>query len=511
MSELLRTASIRRIEQAWVAALGGGVLMQRAAAAVADAAARVARTLPRTTPILSLVGPGNNGGDALLAARLLRERGFPVAAIALSPGPPAAADALAVWQGWHAAGLGVEPLSALPQWLARHPIVIDGLFGIGLARPVEGEVAAAVRALDRGPSAVIAVDVPSGIDADRGCVVGGRDGVAVRASLTVTMIADKPGLHTGAAVDHVGEVRVAPLDLDGWPVAGETAPVADGRLFDRSQACLLAPARPRDAHKGSFGGVLVVGGARGTSGAALLAARGAQCTGAGKVFVASPDGSVFDPGQPQLMTRAFDAPFEGLEAVAIGCGLGTGETARHGLERALRSPLPLAIDADALNLAAREPALARRLAARDAPSVLTPHPLEAARLLGASTAEVQGDRIAAANELARRTGAVVLLKGAGTIVAAPARGGDPAAADWTVNASGGPTLASGGSGDVLAGVIAALLARGLPAADAARLGAWLHGDAGDLWQRRHPSGTGLSAARLPELLVDALDTLYSNP
>jgi hydroxyethylthiazole kinase-like uncharacterized protein yjeF len=511
VNQLLRTASIRRIEQAWIALLGGGVLMQRAAEAVADAAARLARTLPRATPIVSLVGPGNNGGDALLAARLLHERGFPVAALALAPGPPAAADALAVWHAWCAAGLGVEPLSALPQWLARRPIVIDGLFGIGLARPIEGEVAAAVRALDCGQSAVIAVDVPSGIDADRGCVVGGREGVAVRASLTVTMIADKPGLHTGAAVEHVGELRVARLDLEGWPVAGEAAPGADGRLFDLPQARVLAPARPRDAHKGSFGGVLVVGGARGTTGAALLAARGAQCSGAGKVFVASPDGSVFDPGQPQLMTRAFDAPFEAMEAIAIGCGLGTGEAARHGLERALRSPLPLAIDADALNLAALEPALARRLAARTSPSVLTPHPLEAARLLGATTAEVQADRIAAACELARRTGAVVLLKGAGTVVASPARSGEAVAVDWTINASGGPTLASGGSGDVLAGVIAALLARGLAAPDAARLGAWLHGRAGDLWQLRHPSGTGLSAARLPELVVVALDTLYSNP
>jgi hydroxyethylthiazole kinase-like uncharacterized protein yjeF len=499
MSALYRTETVRTIERQWIDALGGGVLMDRAAAAVADAAATIARGLARATPIVALVGPGNNGGDALLALAKLRDRGFPVSALALSRQPPTAEDALAVWRQWHAAGGSVDPLDALPRWLERRPIVLDGLFGIGLGRALSGDAAQAVEQLNASLSAaagrVLAVDVPSGIDANRGTVVGGSAGVAVRATLTVTMIADKPGLHTGAALDHVGELRVAGLGLDL-----ADAPAADGELFALAQARAMSRPRARDSHKGSYGSVLVVGGATGTTGAALMAARGAQCAGAGKVYIASPDERVFDPAQPQLMTRAIDASPDGLDAVCIGCGLGQSEAARHVLERALRWPLPLVIDADALNLLSEEPALARRLAARRAPGVLTPHPLEAARLLGCSAGEVQADRPAAALAMARRYGAVALLKGAGTVVAAPG-------ARLAIVGSGSPALATAGTGDVLAGAIAALLAGGLDAHSAARLGAWLHGCAGDLWQRRHPCGTGLSAARLPEMLIDALDAL----
>jgi len=491
MSALFRTATIRALEREWIDRLGGGVLMERAAGAVAEAAARSARRLPRATPIVALVGPGNNGGDALLAVSKLRERGFPAHALALSDTEPSASDARAVWQQWHARGGAVGTLAELPSWLDRQPLVLDGLFGIGLGRALEGAAAEAVRLLDLAPQCeTIAIDVPSGIDADTGAVVGGRDAPAIRAGLTVTMIGDKPGLHTGAALDHAGAVLVASLGL-----AHGTE--ADGELFGRALAQRLLRPRARDSHKGSFGSVLVVGGAAGTAGAALLAARGAQAAGAGKVFVAAPDGPVFDPGQPQLMTRAFDAGHEGIDAICIGCGLGRSATAGDALERALRSELPLVLDADALNLVADDPALARLLATREAPSVLTPHPLEAARLLGTSSRAIQSDRIGHAIALAAKTGAISLLKGAGSVLALP--GGR-----FSIVAAGSPALATAGTGDVLAGVIAALLAQRLPAADAARLGAWAHGSAGELWQRGHPSGAGMSAAELPALVTTAL-------
>jgi hydroxyethylthiazole kinase-like uncharacterized protein yjeF len=538
MSRLLRVEAIRSIEQAWLAATPAGTLMQRAAAAVADEAARLARRLPRATPIVALVGPGNNGGDALLALGLLRARGFAVRALALSADLPAASDAARVRARWDASGAPLDPLSELPAWLAQRPLVIDGLFGIGLQRPVGGVAADAIGLLNAAGVDVLAVDVPSGLDADTGAVVGGRSGVAVRAACTVTMIADKPGLHTASGVDCAGRVVVAtlgtdgpfPLDAssasephtgaalaraapDGAPTEGMPAGAAPteapdpmppapghapdcGVLFSDAQARALLRPRARNTHKGSFGSVLVIGGAQGMTGAALLAARGAQAAGAGKVFIASPDAPVFDPGQPQLMTRDAARDFDGIDAIAIGCGLGQSPDARVLLERALDAHLPLVLDADALNLVAQDPSLAQRLAGRAAPAALTPHPLEAARLLGVTTSDVQADRCTWAVQLATRLNAAVVIKGAGSVVAAP----DGA---WSINATGGPALATGGTGDVLAGVVAALLARGIATADALRLGVWLHGRAGDLWHAHHGSATGLSAAELPHWLVAA--------
>jgi hydroxyethylthiazole kinase-like uncharacterized protein yjeF len=223
MSALFRTATIRALEREWIDRLGGGVLMERAADAVAEAAARSARRLPRATPIVALVGPGNNGGDALLAVAKLRERGFPAHALALSGTEPSAADARAVWHRWHARGGAVGALDGLPAWLERRPLVLDGLFGIGLDRALEGAAAQAVRLLDQAPqSETIAIDVPSGVDADTGAIVGGPDAPAIRADLTVTMIGDKPGLHTGAALDHAGAVLVA-----GPGLLHETQPTAN--------------------------------------------------------------------------------------------------------------------------------------------------------------------------------------------------------------------------------------------------------------------------------------------
>lgn len=498
MHPLYLTDTIRRIEHAWIDALGGGVLMDRAADALADTVSRIARACAPGTPVVALVGPGNNGGDALLAALKLRGRGYPVAALSLSAGPPVADDALSVWQRWVAACGQPGALASISDWIPRGPIFIDGLFGIGLSRPLDGAAAAAVTALHAAGARVVAVDVPSGLDAVTGGVVGGASRVGVTALETVTMIGDKPGLRTSSGVDHAGRVTVATLGIDAWPDGRPLVP--DGGWFGEAQAAALWRPRARNSHKGSFGSVTVVGGAAGTTGAALLAGRGAQAVGAGRVWIASPDDRVFDPAQPQLMTRAIEAPFGAMDALCVGCGLGRSDAARAALARAVASACGLTLDADALNLLAADAVLAQALAGRTAPTVLTPHPLEAARLLGGAVPEVQADRIASTRALARRTGAVVVLKGAGSVIATP----DGA---WDILGSGSPALATAGTGDVLAGMVAALLAQGHGARDAARLGAWLHGAAGDLWQRTHPSGAGLSAASLPALVTECLQIL----
>jgi hydroxyethylthiazole kinase-like uncharacterized protein yjeF len=334
---------------------------------------------------------------------------------------------------------------------------------------------------------VVAVDVPSGLDADRGSIVGPPGSLAVRADLTVTMIADKPGLHTGQGCVLVGRVLVADLALPRLQQA-ETLGADRGELIDRDAVSAIAPRRRRDAHKGRFGDVLVIVGQAQMAGAALLAALGAQATGAGRIFLGV-EGVTADRsdridhydradhyGHPELMTRAlrFDDPgtqqsLGGATVIVAGCGLGTDSKAQRKLAHALAHRAALVLDADGLNIVAADPAMLSRLQARAADgliSVLTPHPLEAARLLGLSTAEIQQDRRNAALRLAALTGSIVVLKGAGSIVASPDGG-------WSINRSGGPILSVAGTGDALAGAIAGLLASSLSqgVADAAEIAA----------------------------------------
>ena len=483
--ELLLSTGIRRVEAHYLGALPDGTLMARAALALADACAVLLRRLPAGTPVLALCGPGNNGGDALLAALLLADRGWRVVAISLLDGEPAADDARRIWQQWRDRGLSMSAPAALPGLLVDRPLVIDGLFGIGLSRALPPAASLIAQQLAHASVSVVAVDVPSGLDADRGSIVGPPGSLAVRADLTVTMIADKPGLHTGAGCVLAGEVIVADLELPRLEHA--QAQDADrGRLIDRDAVSAIAPRRRRDAHKGRFGDVLVMVGQAQMAGAALLAALGAQATGAGRIFLGV-EGVTADRrdridhhdradhyGHPELMTRALrlDEPdaqqsLGGATVIVAGCGLGTDSKAQRKLAHALAHRAALVLDADGLNIVAADPAMLSRLQARAADgliSVLTPHPLEAARLLGLSTAEIQQDRRSAALRLAALTGSIVVLKGAGTVVACPDGG-------WSINRSGGPILSVAGTGDVLAGAIAGLLASSLSqeVADAAEI------------------------------------------
>jgi hydroxyethylthiazole kinase-like uncharacterized protein yjeF len=507
MSDLLLTEPLRRLERAALAALPPGTLMARAAAAVADATTRLARTLEPGRPVLALVGPGNNGADALLAALLLRQRGYACGALALRPDGPSGGDAAGVWRRARAAGLRIDGPSALPELLAAAPIVIDGLFGIGLDRPLDADAQQLCAATAQAGLPVVAVDVPSGIDADTGAIVGAAQGCAMRALRTVTMIADKPGLHTGAALDRVGTVVVAALGLEAERAQfARSAGNEIGTLFDAACAAAAWRPRARDSNKGSHGSVLAYGGAAGMRGAALLAARGAQALGAGKVLVGTPDGELFDPGQPQLMTGAANPDFASFDAVVIGCGLGRCAPARERVAAALAGAPALVLDADALNLLAADPTLAdARFTGAPAPQrrVMTPHPLEAARLLGCDAAQVQADRRGAALALARRYRMVALLKGAGSVVATPE-------GNWSIVDAGGPALASAGTGDVLAGMIGALLARGQSPEQAVCAAAWLHGRAGSRFEIAHGHAEGLSAAELPQLVRDALHELIES-
>ena len=519
---LLLTDALRALEHQALASLPAGTLMARAGAALARQVAAMARSQPRAQAIEVLVGGGNNGGDALSAAMRLHELGFAVTCRALTPDAPTAADALQVHQRWVAQGGRLDSFASLPAALARAapggPLVIDGLFGIGLTRALTGPLADLVVTLNRARAAVVAVDVPSGLDADRGVAAGDPPGPAVRAHTTVTFIADKPGLHTGLGPALAGRVVLEDIGL-GAEVDASTQPAAltgadagassagaqrHGRLLTARWIETLVAPRRADSHKGSFGSVLVLGGAPGTRGAAYLAALAAQAGGAGKVWIASPEGDAFDPAYPQLMTRSFIGDDRDASVLAIGCGLGTSATARDRLNSVLGDARPCVLDADALNLIAAEPALIEALARRPGPAVLTPHPLEAARLLGSSTAAVQSDRIAGACRLAARTGAIVALKGAGTVLAAPD-------GRWAINTTGSAALATGGTGDVLAGLVASLMAQGYEPWLAACLGVWLHGRAGDQWHQAYPHGAGLSAVQLAASLPGAWPNARNEP
>jgi len=352
---------------------------------------------------------------------------------------------------------------------------VDGLFGTGLARAVTGIAAALIDRLNAMREPVLALDVPSGLDADS----GSRPGACVRAAATVSFVAWKRGLFTADASDCCGALELATLDIPAQALDGIAA---DAELMSDTLAPLLPP-RGSNVNKSHYGHVLAIGGDDGMGGAIRLSGEAALRCGAGLVSVATRASHVtaLNTARPELMARGVDgavalAPLiERASVVAIGPGLGQGEWGRALFEAAVASAKPLLLDADALNLLAHSPR------ALPPATVLTPHPGEAARLLGCDTVAIQRDRYAAARQLAARFAAVVVLKGAGSLVAEPA--GQVAVCLW-----GNPGMASGGMGDVLTGVVAALLAQRLAPWDAARLGVALHARAGDLAAGAAPRG-----------------------
>lgn len=449
--------TLRVIERDAASALLPGTLMARAG----EAAARwLIKRYPSARQIRIWCGPGNNGGDGYACALALRARRRDAHCIACDA--PSTEDARRAAESWTQAGgstLAPERIHDAP----RPDVIVDALFGIGLARPLALPWSDWVDAINRSGLPVLALDVPSGLDADRGCWIGGRPGV--RASATITFLGAKVGLFTADGVDACGQVAIDDL--------GVTLPCASTLLNAPDQFSELCVSRARNSHKGRFGDVRVIGGAAGMCGAALLAGRAALRLGAGRVRVDLLDPALrVDPHAPELMLRnlpQMDAP--GSIAV-VGCGLGVDSMGRAALAAALSRSEPCVIDADALNLIASDPRLRDQARSRTAgTTVLTPHPLEAARLLGTTGAAVQADRLQAARALARAFNAWIVLKGAGTIISGEHR-------TW-VNPTGSAALATAGSGDVLAGIIGALLAQSMDARCATLAAVWLHGRAAD--------------------------------
>jgi hydroxyethylthiazole kinase-like uncharacterized protein yjeF len=466
-------------------------LMERAGAAAAEVALR--RCGDRGAPIVVLAGPGNNGGDAFVVARWLRQWFFETTVVFAADATKLPPDAAAAHRSF--IGAGGATLSEFPAgW--HGSLIVDGLFGIGLARALSADYASLVMRANASGVPIVALDVPSGLDADTGVAFA----PTIRATTTATFIALKPGLLTGDGIDCCGAVSVHPLGLDPEKFAS-----APGHRLDWTTLVAALPEalrrRQQNVHKGSFGTLAIVGGAAGMIGAPLLAGRAALHLGAGKVWIgfAAADHPPVDWGQPELMLRAAEAAMgAGADAIACGPGLGTGQMAKRLVAHAVAEPVPISLDADALNLIAADAALAAAVAARERPTVATPHPAEAARLLGTTVADVQGDRVAAAQKLAAKLNAAVVVKGAGSVLAYPD-------GTWDINATGNPGLASAGTGDVLTGFAGAFLAQGLDGRTALRLAVCLHGAAADACVTSGRGPLGLTAAELTPVARNLLN------
>ncbi|WP_233849736.1 NAD(P)H-hydrate dehydratase [Paraburkholderia sp. HD33-4] len=516
---LLTLTDLRIAESQAAAALPEHTLMARAGHAAARwllerIAADTSVTKSQQRAWL-IVGPGNNGGDTLVVATELHKAG--IAVEVCMPVEVKPADARWALDAARAAGVSIS--AAPPASLDGHNWLVDGMFGIGLARPLDGVFATIARQLSQRTKtratqgAVLALDVPSGLDSDTGAVVGGNGAAAVHATHTITFIGAKPGLFTAQGRDLAGRVTVAPIGLAAGINGGASQDAATGAPRAAIQLSApdlfgpFLPARDFATNKGTFGSLAVVGGDTGMCGAPILAARAALYTGAGKVHVAllGEGAPPYDPPHPELMLHPLDTlPLDSMDALAIGCGMGHGERATRVLHDVLRLDVPKLFDADALNLIAKDPALAAEVTARGVqgdPCILTPHPLEAARLLGSDAASVQRDRLAAARALAARFASVVVLKGVGTIVAAPD-------GRLAVNPTGNAALATGGTGDVLGGLIGALLAQHLPRFEAALAGVYLHGLAADTLSAQGHGPAGLTAGELAPMVRTLLNRLF---
>ncbi len=522
---ILTAEEMRGVDRAAIERLGlpGLVLMENAALGVVDA---IGRQYPQAESAAIFCGPGNNGGDGLAVARQLATRGYAVEiflAVGKAGERPLAGDAgvqLAVCRRLELTIHELAPdgdaaeaeagLAAALEAAGRHDLVIDALFGTGLARPLAGWFARLVEGLNEVPRPRVAVDIPSGLSGSS----AEPPGPHLLADLTVTFAAPKVAHVFPPAADAAGELVVTDL---GFPRRLVDEAAGDLHLLVGEELSGLLPPRARDSHKGDYGHLLLVAGSPGKAGAAVLAARAAVRAGAGLVTAAVPEpilqivhlgsiesmvlplpaGSAGSVGPPRehgagdagsghgaghsaagdhrvLTAAAAEQVLEaaaGKSALAVGPGLGQDAGTVAAIRRlAAAAELPLVLDADGINAFAGRP---EELAARRAPTVLTPHPGELGRLLGISTAEVQADRPAAARRAAAATGAIVVLKGSLTLIAAPGGG-------LYVNPTGNPGMASGGTGDVLTGILGGLLAQRLEPLDAACLAVYLHGLAGDL-------------------------------
>jgi len=448
--------------------------MQCAGLAVARLALALA---PHAQKIWVACGPGNNGGDGLEAAVHLQKWGKQTCVSWLGNPDEASKDTAAAYQRVRQAGIVIQP-----EPCADFDLVIDALLGIGAQlREPQARMAEWIKTINSAGVPVLSVDVPSGLHADTGQTTA----LHVQASHTLSLLTLKPGLFTAGGRDAAGTVWLDTLGVR-----------SDQLVQCESDAVLMSkpvkPVRSHTSHKGTYGDVAVVGGATGMTGAAMLAASAALHQGAGRVFVTLLDdsGLSFNVQQPELMFRTMEQL--DFSALTVVCGCGGGSSIQNMMAKLLLTSAQLVIDADAINALARDPSLQAMLLERSrchAVTVITPHPLEAARLLSLTAIQVQNDRLSAAHELVRRFACAVVLKGSGTVIASP--GQCP-----VLNPSGNGRLATAGTGDVLAGMVGAHLATGLTAFDAACQAVYVHGDRADTW----PISTGLTASQLAQHL-----------
>ena len=493
---ILSEAQLRQLETQQASAWPP--LMERAGQAAADwVLEQLARQSANEArhPVLILVGPGNNGGDALVVARLLHMAGQSVQLVMPADPDKLPSDARQAWKGWQKLNQTV-----LKTWPAdndtSYALAIDGLFGLGLSRPITGLYAELIEHFNRLPCPRLALDIPSGLQAASGRLTG----PCIQATHTLSFIGLKAGLLTLNGPDYCGSIRLHDLDLTSS--IANLPPQAYRLSIQHFRHRLQA--RLQNSHKGSHGSLMIIGGAAGMTGASLLAGRAALNFGAGRVYLGMLEALSVDALQPELMLRALPSlaaattaqparDFLSLaQVLVIGPGLGRSPLASEWLQAALDTEQALLLDADALNVLAEEPALWSQLQLRQAPVapvILTPHPTEAARLLKTTTAAIQADRPAAALELARQTRSHVVLKGCGSVVCL-------ADGRWFINTTGNAGLATAGTGDVLSGLIGSLLAQGWPADQALMAGVHLHGAAADLAVAMGLGPLGLCASEL---------------
>jgi len=438
---------------------------------------------PRLRELLVVCGVGNNAGDGLVLARLAKSAGLPVRVLQLGDPGRLQGDAQAMAKAWFEAGGVIEPYADLP---GTAELIVDAMLGTGLDREVSGAWAVAIEEINRHPAPVFALDIPSGLHADSGRVMG----AAIQASASMSFIGLKQGMFTGQGPDCCGEIAFDALEIPAEIYARQ--PISTQRI-DWNRLCRRIAPRRRSANKGDFGHLLAIGGGPGYPGAIRLAAEAAARSGAGLVTLAThrDHAGLLSLGRPELICRGVDGVDELVPliqratSIVLGPGLGRDEWGERIYLAAVGSGLPQVLDADGLFWLSRHPMHRES-------RILTPHPGEAARLLQCSVADVQADRFAALRQLQARYGGVVVLKGAGTLIA-DASGRPPA-----LCSGGNPGMASGGSGDLLSGIIGALVAQGYALREAAELGVCLHAAAGDRAARGGEIGL-LAGDLLPEL------------
>ena len=455
---ILTADELQNLEMRAANQLGADTLMKRAGAAAAELIMkRLEDAGVEQRRVTLLVGPGNNGGDALACACELREKGAVVNVVLPGGRRPTSALALAQLERWTQAG---GTTYDDPYMTEKADCVVDGLFGTGLAKPITGDYLDAVLWFNERQALKVSLDIPSGLNPVTGHWTGSYPGCS--ADVTITFLCVKSGLYMCEGADAAGEIVLNELDV--------SVPLSPLSVTGTDEFPRVLRPRVKNSHKGDYGSVAVIGGTDGMIGASILAARAALISGAGRVTLEcrAEHAPHVDMVYPEIMFATKPVNLEDFDAIVLGCGLGTSAEAKARVIEALNCQRPLILDADALNIIAADIKLQDMVLARRAPTVLTPHPGEAARLLRRDTAGVTADRVAACRELAVQTGAIVVLKGAGTVISMRS------SRTW-INPTGSPMLATGGSGDVLAGMIGAMFAQGYDMVESVLAAVYFHG------------------------------------